>query len=195
MPDFYSEHLEDLWIRQHTAMPEKGVFVDCGCYHPQIASNTAHWRDMGWTGLAIDANRNLAEVWKKFPSAKFVNAAIGPAVTAKYQVNGGNPGWSRVGTEGEEVLMRTLESILVENGIGKIDLLSLDLEGMEYSALLTMDLDKHEPTIIIAEYDTAGLGKDYRVLEYLLKNTYVALHMTETNVIYRRVTKSKLPTK
>lgn len=193
MPDFYSEHLEDLWLKQHSPMPERGVFVDCGCYHPQIASNTAHWRDAGWTGLAIDANAGLAEIWKKFPAAKFINAAVGPPSPAKYRVNGGNPGWSRVGTDGEDVTLRTLESIVVENGIGKIDLLSIDLEGMEYSALLTLDLAKHEPTIIISEYDTAGLGKDYRVLEYLLKNDYVALHMTEANVIYRRVTKGKMP--
>lgn len=191
--DFYSEFLEDMWLKVHGAMPEKGVYVDCGCYHPRIASNTAFWRDKGWTGIAIDGNPNLAEAWSKFPQAKFINALIGDGSPQRYEVNGNQPAWSKIGA-GDVTPTRTLESIVTENGIGKIDLLNLDLEGMEYDALMTLDLDKHQPHTIIAEYDTQGIGKDYRVLEYLLSGDYVAMHMTRANIIYRRVTKKKLPT-
>jgi len=189
--DFYSEYLEDLFIRMNTAMPERGVYVDCGCYHPRIGSNTAHWRDRGWTGIAIDGNASLAAAWEKHaPTAKFICALVGDGTAQRYEVNRDNPGWSKTGA-GEETPTRTLESIVTEHGIGKIDLLSIDLEGMEFEALMTLDLAKHEPTVIVAEYDTQGIGKDFRVMEYLVRGDYVAVHMTEANIIYKRVTKQK----
>jgi FkbM family methyltransferase len=172
-------------------MPEKGVFVDCGCYHPLIASNTAFWRDEGWTGIAIDGNDTLRGAWEKHAhTTKFICALVGDGTTQRYEVNHNNPGWSKTGA-GEEMQTRTLESIVTEHKIEGIDLLSIDLEGMEYEALKSLDLEKHKPTVIIAEYDTQGIGKDYRVLEYLLKNDYLALHMTEANIIYKRVAKQK----
>jgi len=191
--DFYGEHMEDVWLHVHGQMPERGVYVAVGCYHPQIASNSAHWRDIGWTGLAIDGNPNLAAVWEKYPQAKFVCATVGAETqTGRLVVHPETPGWSKV-EHGEGLpALRTLESIVTEHGIGKIDLLSLDLEGMEEDALLTLDLDKHTPTIIISEYDTQGIGKDFRVLEHLIKNDYVALHMTAANIIFKRANKQKL---
>jgi hypothetical protein len=190
---FYSEFLEDMWLKMHGNMPEKGVFVDCGCYHPEVGSNTAYWRNRGWTGLAIDGNQNLAEVWAKYPNVAFVNAVIGTEISGHFEVNPTQPSWSRF-VPGEGVTgMRTLNSICEEHKISKIDLLSIDLEGMEYAALLTLDLDKYQPETIIAEFDTEGIGKDYSVLEYLLRGDYLALHMTRANVIYRRVNKRKLP--
>lgn len=175
----------------HAQMPERGVYVDCGCYHPETLSNTAYWRDKGWTGLAIDANAHLAPHWKPF-SAQFVHAAIGDGKPIKFEMNDANPAWSRAGS-GVETPTRPLNSIMAEYHIGKIDLLCLDLEGMEYDALLTLDLEKHQPSFIISEYDTDGIGKDWRVLEYLLKGNYVALHMTASNVIYQRAMKKKTP--
>lgn len=172
-------------------MPEKGVYVDVGCYHPKIASNTAHFRELGWSGVAIDANPHMAKEWADYPGV-FVNALIGNGEPAKYQVNYDQPGWSRVGS-GEVTPTRTLESILSERGIGKIDLLSIDLEGQEFAALQSLDLEKHQPQIIIAEFDTGGMGKDFRVLEYLLQREYIAMHMTEANIIYRRTVKQENP--
>lgn len=190
--DFYSEYGEDLWLHIHGQMPATGVYVDCGCYHPQIASNSAHWRDAGWTGLAIDGNPNLAAVWEKYPAAKFVNAVIGNGTDTRFAVHPQHPGWSKAGAGGDPVPTRTLDSILAEHGIGQIDLLSIDLEGAEYDALLTLDIEKHRPIHIVAEYDTQGIGKDFRVMEYLVGNDYVAMHMTAANIIYRRAVKQKI---
>lgn len=179
----YSEFLEDLWLELHGELPAKGVYVDCGCYQPLLCSNTASLRAMGWTGIAIDANPALAPLWKD-TGAAFVCAAIGDGSPIKFAVNEEKPAWSKSGS-GEEIPTRTLESIMEEYGIGKIDLLSIDLEGMEYDALRTLNFEKHAPTWIIAEYDTQGIGKDYRVLEYLVKGDYIAMHMTEANIIFR----------
>lgn len=187
--DFFSEFGEDYWLAIHGKLPERGFYVDCGCYSPTIASNTAHFRGKGWAGIAIDANPAMAKEWTRYPG-KFINALIGDGRPAKYEVNGEKPAWSRAGS-GPEIPTLTLNSIMEAEGVTKIDLLSIDLEGMEYDALLTLNLDLYQPQAIVAEYDTAGIGKDFRVLEHLIKGDYAAVHRTEANIIYLRVKKQK----
>jgi hypothetical protein len=50
-----------------------------------------------------------------------------------------------------EVPARTLSSILDEAGSPEVDLLSLDVEGFEASALAGLDLDRHAPRFILVE--------------------------------------------
>lgn len=185
-PSFHSEHGEDRWIFENLKLPQKGVYVDIGCAHPVDSSNTAFLREMGWTGIGIDANPQWAPEWKE---GEFVCAVLSDQPTARWRVNPvGHPYASRIDPAAPEVPATNLEMVIQAHSIEKIDLLSINVEGHEFWVLSTLDFFKHRPRIIIAEYDTAGIGKDFRVLEALTRyKGYRDVHKTPSNYIFTRL--------
>lgn len=190
---FYSERGEDKFIAEHIFMPRWGVlpkwgtYVDLGCAHPQRYSNTAFLRDLGWRGLAVDGNRDYWQHWgpEMAGHTHFVHAVVADGQPVPF-IKHENSAISRIGEGGEMVESRTLQSILDEYQIGRIDVLSLDLEGAEFDAFQTFNLQRHLPWIIVAEFNTAGLGEDDRLRRHLAKTKrYDLVHKTESNEIFQ----------
>lgn len=173
-----SEYGEDQWIEAHVHMPHGGFYVDLGCAWPHINSNTAFLRRRGWRGLAVDGNPAYAHDWVGVE--KFVHAVIGDGGEVLFELNP-NPDLSRVGS-GQAIQTVRLDSLL--EGIERIDFLSVDLEGQEFAALQTLDWSKHQPPVIIAEYNTHGIGEDFRVRDMLIEKGYRAAHQTIANLVY-----------
>lgn len=177
---FYSEFGEDRWLYENNHLGGKShVYVDLGAADPWTASNTALLRDLGWRGLAIDGNPIHAHKWK----TPFVNAIISDEPEVPFNFHP-NHVVSRVEAGNPIVPAVTLESLLQRYDIGLIDLLSVDIEGHEFNAIKTMDLAIHRPRMIIGEYNTEGLGEDFRLRDYLLENHYKVVHQTFANLIY-----------
>ena len=78
-------------------------------------------------------------------------------------------GWERVYEV--DVPARTLTSILEEARVGRVDLLSLDVEGHEVSVLMGLDLELFAPHYILIETNDAEeaietvLGARYELVE------------------------------
>jgi FkbM family methyltransferase len=87
-------------------------------------------------------------------------------VTAPYQVT---------------VPAQTLTSILDEEGVSSIDLLSVDVEGYEYDVLQGLDLSRYRPRYILVEanyYD--------EINSYLTENGYSTVdRLSEHDILYR----------
>lgn len=181
----YSERAEDLWIAQYLPVPAFGVYVDVGCAFPAIGNN-CHWlRERGWHGLNIDGNPGYAEHWT---GHTFIASVISPEPEVRFRTSC-NPMLCRITHEGQPTPARTLDSIMEEHGVEKIDFLSLDLEGSEYDALTTLNLDRYRPTIIIAEFLTAeiegpSVHLDDRVRDYLVPLGYEMRHESEMNRVF-----------
>jgi FkbM family methyltransferase len=176
---YYSQFGEDQWIDERFVLPEKGVYVDVGAAYRTLISNTAFLRDRGWTGLAVDANSAYAQDWKDF---LFEVAVVSRIPEVRFQLDG-NLCMSKV-TEGEpNVKTVTLESLLVKHNIGTIDFLSLDVEAHEFDALMSMDLQKHRPHIVVSEYSTLNVGEDLRVRDFLVSQGYEMVSQNYSNVI------------
>lgn len=201
---FFSEYKEDEWLFRNygNLIPLVGTYVDVGCAHPVQYSNTAWLREndfMRWEGLAIDGNPGYAPHWREIPGAHFYAHAIGNAPDGKFWVED-NAACSRLISPTEHaaavqthardqavaVPVVRLQTLLDLMQIKKIDYLSLDCEGGEFDVLQSFDLERHAPTIIIAEYNTNGV-KDFRVREHLLATgKYFVAHETIANFIYLR---------
>lgn len=179
---FHSEFGEDKWITENLKLPEKGIYLDLGCAHPYFKSNTAFLRQMGWTGVGVDADPRWADDW----TDPFVAAIVSIFPRIGFIINQDNPYVSRTTKNGGGFqLAKHASQILEECGIDHLDFLSLDLEGHEYHAFLTLERE-HLPTIIISEYDTEGIGKDMRVHDYLTATDYQLVHTTTANHIFLR---------
>lgn len=176
---YYSEFGEDEWLHRNNHLGGTGmVYVDVGAADPVTGSNTALLRDLGWTGLAVDGGPYV-ERWK----TPFENTIVSTKTEVPFNFHD-NHYIARVEDGNPIVPAVTLESLLQKHRIGKIDLLSLDVEGHEFEALTSMDLAAHVPRIIISEYNTQGLGFDWRVRDFLMDRNYYVVHQTLANLVY-----------
>ncbi len=179
--NFYSYDRVDEWIFNNLKLPERGTYIDLGCNHPTWTSNTAFLRDRGWTGVAIDGNPKFAAEWK----TPFVCAVIAKDPEVRFSIED-NAQVSRIRPEGKCVRSMPLSMILENEGITKIDFLSVDIEGHEFDAFQTFDWEKIRPTIIVSEYSTEGLGEDFRVRDMLLASgLYEQVHQTVPNLVFK----------
>jgi len=181
------------------AREEERFYVDIGCAHPVNKSLTHFLRDRFWNGVAIDGNGDYEHDWIQAGyGSHFCHALLSDQPRARFAIHD-NAFTSRISESPEtdhperwgikHIIERDtvpLNAILEQRGIGKIDLLTIDLEGHEFAVLNTLDFEKHSPLFIISEYVTQGESTDPRVCQMLLKRGYEVVHMTESNIIFRR---------
>lgn len=173
-----SERSEDLWIMRHIQLPKDGFYLDLGCAWPEQYSNTAFLRKRGWSGLCVDANPRYALDWKGVE--KFVCCVIGDGTDKEFHYSPA-PDLSRFGS-GNIVPTVRLDDLVRD--IPKIDFISCDLEGYEFDALSQFPWKKHLPKVVISEYNTHGIGEDFRVRDMLLSFGYRLVNQNQANMIF-----------
>lgn len=179
---FTSEYQEDKWVAENVVLPDKGFYLDIGCAWPFLYSNTAFLRERGWTGLNIDGNASYAPSWEGV--APFTNCVIGDGGDVRF-IAEGVPELSRIAPAsagGVAVPTRRLDELLKD--VPNVDFVSSDLEGAEFDALKTFPWDKQRPRVIVSEYNTYGIGEDFRVKEMLEAMGYIERHRTIANIIF-----------
>lgn len=197
----YSVFDEEVIIRDFFQDRRDGVFVDVGCAWPIQANNTYYLEHhLGWTGVGIDALDDYAPQWQeKRPGAKFLNYLVtdqpsgtgefyrsqnlGLSSALKDRADGRHFGGT-LEVEKIEVSAATLNEILDAEGITRIDLLALDIEGHEIAALRGLDLQRFQPELIVSE----GIRPEVDAL--LERNGYERIEryvpFDRTNRYYRR---------
>lgn len=151
---YYAQNREDQWIAENLPLPEKGFYVDIGCGDPFVTSNTAFLRDRKWEGLAVDGNLGWAKSWDNIPAFNYAVVSTQPEV---YFLEDQTPYWSRIDLGGKLREAETIEQLLARFEIGKFDLLSVDTEGTEFEIIQSFDFSKHDPSIVIVEYNAGHL--------------------------------------
>lgn len=182
-----------------TPATERGVYVDLGCSHPVNKSLTAFLRDFGWTGLAVDGNPDYQQDWINAGfSHHFAHAILSDQPRARFAIHD-NAFTSRISSDVAddrpeiwginrivEDATTPLNALLELHNIERIDLLNIDLEGQEFAVLSTLDFNRHSPAFIISEFVTACEGIDCRGCNFLLSKGYEVIHMTDSNLIFKR---------
>jgi FkbM family methyltransferase len=167
----YSQNDEELIIRDFFDDRRGGFFVDVGSFHWQEVSTTYFLeKHLGWSGIAIDAQASFAEGYKKYrPRTKFVSYAVTDhsGDTIQLYLTGGtsslDPEWYKYFAKRDEkrdppqavnVPTITLNDLLEQNHVTKIDFLSMDIEGAEPPALAGFDIEKYQPEFVCIEPTT-----------------------------------------
>ncbi|MDZ8261513.1 FkbM family methyltransferase [Nostoc sp. ChiQUE01b] len=194
---FHSQFGEDRYIYENIDLLEKGVFVDVGAGHPSYLSNTYFFEKNGWTGICIDAEPTQYELLKK-ERANVEWAAISDREGEIEFSQSYFPSYSSaVGKEEYKGLLKVpfkqtikvpsyrLETILEKFQIGQIDLLDIDVEGSEIEVWQTFNYEKHQPKVVIMEYQTFGLADNSeKIKEFFSNLPYKLVHVTCTNFIF-----------
>jgi FkbM family methyltransferase len=169
--------LFEIDVRLGTMLGRGGTFVEAGGHDGHTQSNTYYLeRALGWRGLLVEPMPNLCRLARSNrPGATVVNAALTDPAGSGRPVRLHYAGLMSivVGARGDaeadaawlarsfvrgpvdgyvvEAPGRTLSEVIDEAGLGEIDLMSLDLEGYEPTALLGLDLDRHAPRWLLVE--------------------------------------------
>jgi FkbM family methyltransferase len=140
-----------------------GYFVDIGANDPKDGSQTWRFEKLGWDGVLVEPQRDLAERLRRERRAKVY------AVACSSPKNSGqsatlnlagihsslNPdffvaGMQRMGTA--TVPLRTLDEILIDaKAPAPLDFVSIDVENHEIEVLGGFDLHRWRPRLILIE--------------------------------------------
>ena len=184
-----------------------GFFVDVGAHHPTRYSNTFFFYRKGWRGINIDARPGIKKVFD-WTRPKDINIECGvsdiPAVLRYFMFN--EPALNTFSPaeaakknvppyyikEVKELPVCSLTFILDKHLPSSqcIDLLTVDVEGLDYQVVSSLDFDKYRPKVVALEIlggsfeelsDNFTLkkmrSKNYRI-EAKTSNTYVFVDAT-----------------
>src|SRR5579862_2381957 len=155
-----SPPLEDLIEKQLVweffGRKREGFFVEVGANDPRSGSQTWLLEENGWRGVLVEPQAALCEKLRRARSRSqvFQAACSGPEREGEALLHiGTHDGVSTlekqrdshdlqfVGTE--RVKVTTLDKVLREAGAGRIDFLSIDVEGHEIEVLRGFDFEKY----------------------------------------------------
>lgn len=167
LQETYSQEGEDLIIRR--LFPQKkGFYVDIGAFHPMLYSNTYLLYNKGWRGINVEPNFDNFLLFKKY-RRNDINVFTGihkanrsffyytfeqPALNtfdgtiSQKRVKEGYPVKECI-----EIPCITLKELFNQylDKNQEIDLLTIDVEGLEKEVLFSYDFDEIKPTCIIIE--------------------------------------------
>jgi FkbM family methyltransferase len=164
--NLYSRTGEELIIRHFFRDQRDGFFVDVGSYHWKKSSNTLYLEErLGWRGIAIDALDNFRVGYEKYrPGTRFFNYVVsdtsggeatlhvaGPLSSTSSSWQEGFQATREKELEQVRVPRIALNDLLAQEGVTKIDFLSMDIEGGEREALTGFDIERFAPELICVE--------------------------------------------
>ena len=184
---------------------DKPTYMDIGAHHPFRFSNTALFYEAGCHGINIEPDPDLFKLFEKYRKND-INLNIGisdkPGELLFYIMSSQtmntfsmqeaedlvlNHGF--VITNKVKVPVDTISNVVEEylNGIN-VDILSIDVEGLELQILESIDFTVFSPIVICAEtisYSTRGLGvKDVALIKFLENKGYMVYADTYINTIF-----------
>ena len=162
---------EQKLVREFFGGARSGFFVEVGANRPQQESQTWHLEQLGWTGVLIEPQPNLADdLWRGRSAKVFAVACSSPQNAGRrmgLHLAGALSSLDRdrmaPGVEPERVIevpVRTLDDILIEaRAPMRFDLLSVDVEGHELEVLRGFDFAHWRPRLILLEDHVGNLVK------------------------------------
>ena len=160
----WSQDGEDIFLEDY--FPDTGFFVDVGAHHPLRFSVTHKLSQRGWTGINVDSNSAVVDLFPKLRPRDVNHFGLVGRTGQKsfYRFEEGalstlNPELARQRVqEGwkldsiEMVSVEPLSDILAHYKVPKrIDLLSVDAEGSDFEVLGSMDWSIYEVSHVLVE--------------------------------------------
>ena len=158
-------------VREFFGGARSGFFVEVGANDPRYASQTWHLEQLGWTGVLVEPQPDLADNLRRQRTAEVFAVACSSRRNAgqqmKFHVAGALSSLERErmapGAELERVIevpIRTLDDVLTEaQAPVPLDLVSLDVEGHELQVLDGFTLARWQPRLILLEDHVGDLSK------------------------------------
>ena len=188
--NFFSQFGEDkILFELFDKSITNGIYVDVGCFHPVKHSNTYLLFKRGWRGINIDMEKMKIDTFNiARPNDLNILAAVSDKSEEAYVYKTQDYGVGS--TLNKEIInkdntiinefsitTRTLNSI-IDNSIFKdkqIDLLDIDTEGNDLNVLLSIDLNRYKPKVIIIESHLKDINLIIKsaIYKHLINKNYI----------------------
>jgi FkbM family methyltransferase len=166
---------ETLQIWEFFGCAEEGIFVEVGANAPKNLSQTWFLEKMGWSGVLVEPLPDRCEALRRErPNSNVFEVAVSaPEKTGEADFfvqdvfSSLEPNVKDNIMEYRSVIrvkVATLDAVLEEAGVPRMDFLSVDTEGTEIDVFRGLDLRKHRPSLILVEDPVLHL-KLHRYLE------------------------------
>jgi FkbM family methyltransferase len=194
----FSQHGEDIFFQDRFGKKRDGFYVDIGASHPFRISNSFLLYKNGWRGVTVEPIPLLHRLHSRWrPQDTLVQKAIGPApgtlrfyemlpsvlstldrITAAAYVLEEKAQLLR-SYEIDVITLGQLFAEFVRNRI--VDLLSIDIEGLDAEVITTLDFNTVRPKVICIEANHT----EYRnkILTYLEQHKYQQIAEFGANLI------------
>ncbi len=205
--DSYSQEGEDLLLERYLYNKRTGFYIDVGAHHPKRFSNTYRLYLQGWRGLNIDANPGSMRMFRRMrPRDINIEAAVSSVSEELTYYVFNEPAlntfdkqlalkWaaekSFITQEIKTVpvpLWRLLDQYVPQNV--NIDLLTVDVEGLDYDVLQSNDWTRYSPEYILVEclegltFDTESSDP---IKQFLTQRHYTMAAKTMNTVLFKLV--------
>lgn len=206
----FSQSGEDrlvLFILNHQFNITNITYLDIGANDPVALSNTYLFYVLGCQGVLVEPDPDLVTILKqKRPNDTILQKAVITDESKKdldfFLVQ---PNTLNTFSEKEiklyqqhyqgvsvrekiKVSTATLQSLMDDHFTDGLDFLSIDIEGLDYDILQTLDFSHYRPKVICVETMVYGkknsLQKSPEVVELLIKNDYFVYADTYVNTIF-----------
>ena len=200
----WSQEGEDMILRRIFESQKIGFYIDVGAHHPMRFSNTYYFYRNGWRGINIDAMPGSMNIFNKTrPRDINIEQPVSDARQKLIYYAFDEPalnGFSKdiseqqKGKNGLKIIFKkemetiTLAEILdsyMPEGVS-IDFLSIDIEGLDFSALRSNDFMKYRPKVILIEILKSSLDQIAAsdIYFFLTKLGYSAYAKTVNTVFF-----------
>lgn len=200
----YSQNAEDIILSDIFKKQKKGFYVDIGAYHPIKYSNTFLLYKKGWRGITIDANPDIKTTFNIIrPRDIHIVSGVGkqkgelyyhqfsdPAVNTFSDIeseNFKNKSWIKYyGKTKVDIL--PLSDILDGLSLNKIDVMNIDVEGLDLEVLESNNWSKYCPKVIVIEDHEFNFNTEpfSTIHKYLINKSYELKHRIKFSSIYEK---------
>ena len=163
----YSQWGEDLEIIDFFQEKKNGTYLDIGCFHPFLLSNTYLLYKKGWQGINIDMNPTSIDLFK-IARPKDLNICSAISSEPKELKMYYDDPFSPLNTVDEKyyemskhiyfknkkiikVQSQKFDNIIYDQNIKKIDFINIDVEGLDLEILKQIDLKKFGVSLVAIE--------------------------------------------
>ena len=177
----YADNGEDIIIQGLFNHKKNGFYIDVGCYHPVRASLTHLLYKKGWKGVNIDISKDTISLFNiARPNDKNINIGIADKEGEDFyyqssHINQANSFKFYDNVKKVKVQITTLDNIIKNLGIEKIDFLNIDVEYRDFKALQGLNLNNVRPSLIAIEdndaYDIADVTNS-DIYKYMTNKEY-----------------------
>lgn len=191
----YSQWGEDQFISEYFKEKKEGIYLDIGCFHPYMYSNTCLLNKKGWRGINIDINPTSIDLFN-ISRPKDVNICTTISEQKKvFDIYYDDP-FSPVNTLDKKfyenlhnkslknvkkltVESKSIQEILDISKINQnIDFINIDAEGMDYKILKDINFTQLKPKLISIETHNVdgSASKNFDSILKLMRKSSFSIH-------------------